>query len=103
MEELQEFLNANMKRTGMEDEMRASLVRLKQLEMERLQRLQLASRVEWFENDEKSTAFFYNRIKQGQANSNVVSLQVDQRTLGEKEINDHIHTFLLLTLQVKDI
>jgi hypothetical protein len=92
-EDLRNFLNRNMSVEGKDEEKRAALVRLKQLEQEALERLQQASRVAWTENDEKSTSFFYNRLKQGQANSNIVSLQVNDRTLPENEVNNHIHSF----------
>jgi exonuclease III len=93
MTDLQRFLNANMGNDIRSEEKRAALIRLKELDEERLGRLRLASRVSWYENDEQSTSFFYNRIKQGQANSNVVSLKSGTRVLEEQEVNHTIHSF----------
>jgi hypothetical protein len=47
---------------------------LQRLDLKRHNRLVAASRVQWAEENEQSTRFFYNRIKQGQANSNIISL-----------------------------
>jgi hypothetical protein len=91
--ELQAFVNANMGNRSNDQEKKDALVRLNQLEAEATDRLRLAARVRWVEHNERSTSYFFNRIKQNSADSNIIALSRDNLQLSDQEINQEIHRF----------
>jgi exonuclease III len=72
------------------NEARANLVRL---ETEETNRLIEASKVKWAEENEKSTTFFFNRLKQAKFDSNIMTLCKDNTELTPKEINEEVHRY----------
>jgi hypothetical protein len=90
---LQRVVNAAQSDHSRAQEARDALMELQRLDLKRNNRLITASRVQWAEENERSSRFFYNRIKQGQANSNIISLKVDGNNLEDKEVDAEIHRF----------
>jgi exonuclease III len=92
--DLQTFISDNVRNRLNDREKTEALVRLKQLEAEAMERLRMAAKVEWVENNEQSTNFFFNRIKQNSADSNIIQLAGDGgTTLDNIQINNEIHRF----------
>jgi hypothetical protein len=75
------------------DEVRAAKENLVRLDEEETQRLIDASKVKWAEHNEKSSTFFYNRLKQASADSNIMSLQVNGVELDATEVNQEVHRY----------
>jgi len=76
---------------------------IKRQEQQRTQRLIQALKVKWAEENEKSTSFFFNRIKQGQTNSNITELKENGRDLNHRQINDKIHAFYQTLYAPKEV
>jgi len=78
---------------GETDRIRAALNTIKRLESEKTKRLIRAANVKWAEENEKSTQFFFNRIKQGKAESNVITLEKEGNIIKDEEVNTEIYAF----------
>jgi hypothetical protein len=93
-DDLQAFISDNVRNRQNDREKTEALVRLKQLEAEAMERLRTAAKVDWVENNEQSTNFFFNRIKQNSADSNIIQLAGGDGTLlNNAQINKEIHRF----------
>jgi exonuclease III len=100
---LEEFIRRNLSDPTKNEEKKQAVLRLKELDLEATDRLREAAKVQWVESDEKPTAFFYNRIKQGQADGNIIELEKDGRTIDEDGVNKEVELFYKTLYAKKEV
>jgi len=66
---------------------------IKRIEREKTQRLINPAKIQWAEENEKYTRFFFNRLKQGTMESNIISLEKDDKQMSGPEVKTEIHIF----------
>jgi exonuclease III len=92
-EALAQRINRDFKDKNVTVETKMANKRLKELDLEAADRLAKAAKMTWFEDNEKSTKFFYSRIAQGNAESNAVTLRVDGNLVEGKAVNEQVYKF----------
>jgi len=86
------IINSNIKDYS-EEEVRWAIDTINRDETDKLQRLALASRVKWYEENEKSTKYFYRKIKQNRDINSVIKLRKNGALIEGDLVNKEVELF----------